>query len=44
MAEIKQFKTVSGLVEKLFEESKNKKKVIELLRVLVDNLDQKLKK
>ncbi|MBI2062352.1 MAG: hypothetical protein HYT64_01540 [Candidatus Yanofskybacteria bacterium] len=36
--------TVSGLVKKLFEESRNKKKVIEQLRGLADDLEQKLKK
>ena len=36
--------TVSGLVKKLFEESRNKNKVVEQLRKLADNLEQKLKK
>lgn len=36
--------TVSGLVEKLFEDSQNKKIVVEQLRKLIDELEQKLKK
>ncbi len=36
--------TVSHMVQKLFEESRNKKKVIEQLRNLADNLEEKLKK
>ena len=36
--------TVSHIVQKLFEESGDKKKVVEQLRNLVDDLEQKLKK
>lgn len=36
--------TVSGLVKKLFDDSRNKKIVVEQLRKLTDELEQKLKK
>jgi len=36
--------TVSHMVQKLFEESGDKRKVIERLRNLADNLEQRLKK
>lgn len=36
--------TVSGLVKKLFEDSRDKKTVVEQLRKLTDELEQKLKK
>jgi len=36
--------TVSNMVKKLFEDSGNKNKVIEQLRNLADDLEQKLKK
>lgn len=36
--------TISHMVQKLFEESRDKRKVVEQLRNLADNLEQKLKK
>ena len=36
--------TVSHMIQRLFEESRNKKKVIEQLRNLAEQLEQKLKK
>lgn len=37
-------KTVSGLIQKLFEDSTDKKTIVKQLRNLTDDLEQKLKK
>ncbi|OGM98292.1 MAG: hypothetical protein A2915_04225 [Candidatus Yanofskybacteria bacterium RIFCSPLOWO2_01_FULL_41_34] len=36
--------TISGLIQKLFQDSTDKKRVVEQLRNLTNNLEQKLKK
>lgn len=40
----KLMKTVSHMIQKIFEESGDKRGVVEQLRNLADNLEQKLKK
>lgn len=36
--------TISHMIQRLFEESRDKRKVVEKLRNLADNLEQKLQK